>query len=154
MSYATIALSVANGVAELTLNRPQSLNSLNKTLIDEVRLALDLLEKDDSVRCLILTGAGRGFCAGADLADSGFSNEEGRSVGQQTAHSMLIGFNPMGRELAKFPKPVVVAVNQMRRGRRVAALADHLGVHEADARFDARVAARRVVDPAALQLDA
>ncbi len=111
MSYSTIALAVADGVAELTLNRPKSLNSLNKTLIDEVRVCLGDLEKDDSVRALIVTGAGRGFCAGADLADSGFSNDEGRSTGQQTAHSMLIGFNPMGLELAKFPKPVVVAVN-------------------------------------------
>ena len=77
MSYATIALSVANGVAELTLNRPQSLNSLNKTLIDEVRLALDLLEKDDSVRCLILTGAGRGFCAGGDIKDMAGARAKG-----------------------------------------------------------------------------
>lgn len=111
MSYSTIALSVADGVAEITLNRPKSLNSLNKTLIDELRVVLGDLEKDDSVRALILTGAGRGFCAGADLADSGFANDEGRSTGQQTAHSMLIGFNPMGLDLAKFPKPVIVAVN-------------------------------------------
>lgn len=111
MSYTTIALSIADGVAELTLNRPKSLNSLNKTLIDEVRAALAALKSDDSVRALILTGAGRGFCAGADLADSGFPNEEGRSPGEQTAHSMLIGFNPMGLEVAQFPKPVVVAVN-------------------------------------------
>ena len=103
MTYSAIALSVADGVAELTLNRPKSLNSLNKTLIDEVRGALAALKADDSVRALLLTGAGRAFCAGADLADSGFANEEGRSPGEQTAHSMLIGFNPMGHDLATFP---------------------------------------------------
>lgn len=111
MDYTTITIAIADGVAELTLNRPKALNSLNKTLIDELRLALGDLEKDETVRALLLTGAGRGFCAGADLADSGFVNEEKRSTGEQTAHSMLIGFNPLVRDLASFSKPTVVAVN-------------------------------------------
>ena len=111
MTYTAIQLLISNGVAELTLNRPQALNSLNKTLIDEFRLALDDARKNDAVRCLLVTGAGRGFCAGADLAGSGFEHDGKRSRGEQTAHSMLIGFNPMVKEFATFPKPTVVAVN-------------------------------------------
>jgi 2-(1,2-epoxy-1,2-dihydrophenyl)acetyl-CoA isomerase len=111
MDYAAITLVIADGVAELTLNRPKSLNSLNKTLIDEMRVALGDCASNDAVRCLLLTGAGRGFCAGADLADSGFPNDGSRTPGQQVAHSMEVGFNLLARDLAQFSKPVIVAVN-------------------------------------------
>lgn len=111
MSYSTITLAIADGVAELTLSRPQNLNSINKTLIDEMRVALGDLAKDDAVRVLLLTGAGRGFCAGADLAGSGFPTDPSRSRGQQTAYSMEVGYNPLAADLGAFAKPVVVAVN-------------------------------------------
>jgi len=111
MTFTTITLAVADGVAELTLNRPQALNSINKTLIDETRVALGDLAADDAVRVVLLTGAGRGFCAGADLSGSGFANDAGRSVGEQTAYSMEVGYNPLAADLGAFPKPVVVAVN-------------------------------------------
>ena len=111
MAFTTITLAIADGVAELTLNRPQALNSINKTLIDETRVALGDLAKDDTARVVLLTGAGRGFCAGADLAGSGFENDAGRSTGEQTAHSMKIGYNPLAADLGAFPKPVIVAVN-------------------------------------------
>jgi 2-(1,2-epoxy-1,2-dihydrophenyl)acetyl-CoA isomerase len=111
MTFTTITLAIADGVAELTLNRPQALNSINKTLIDEMRVALGDLAANDAVRVVLLTGAGRGFCAGADLSDSGFTNDGTRSIGQQTAYSMEIGYNPLGADLGAFPKPVVVAVN-------------------------------------------
>jgi 2-(1,2-epoxy-1,2-dihydrophenyl)acetyl-CoA isomerase len=116
MEFSTIQVSVNDGVAELTLNRPKALNSINKTLIDEIRVALGDLEKNEAVRALLITGAGRGFCAGADLTDSGFSNDENRSRGQQTAHSMLIGFNPLVHDLMNFPRPVVTAVNGVAAG--------------------------------------
>ncbi|MCC6921152.1 MAG: enoyl-CoA hydratase/isomerase family protein [Alphaproteobacteria bacterium] len=116
MDFTAITVAIADGVAELTLNRPQALNSLNKTLIDETRVALGDLEKNSDVRAVLLTGAGRGFCAGADLANGGFPNEEKRSPGEQTAHSMLIGFNPLVHDLAHFPKPVVTAVNGVAAG--------------------------------------
>ncbi len=111
MDFTTITLAVADGVAELTLNRPKALNSLTKTLIDEMRVALGEAAHDAAVKVLLITGAGRGFCAGADLADSGFPNDGSRSPGQQVAHSMEIGYNPLARDLGSFPKPVVVAVN-------------------------------------------
>jgi 2-(1,2-epoxy-1,2-dihydrophenyl)acetyl-CoA isomerase len=111
MDYSTITYAVADGVATLTLNRPQALNSLNKTLMEEMRVAMGEAAADEAVRVLLITGAGRGFCAGADLADSGFPNDGSRSTGQQVAHSMEIGYNPFARDLGQFPKPVIVAVN-------------------------------------------
>jgi len=116
MSYQNILLEAADGIAHLTLNRPQSLNSLNKGLIDDIRAALRALAKDGSVRALIVSGAGRGFCAGADLAGSGFDDGVQRSVGEGVSHSMEIGYNPLVRELSGFPKPVISAVNGIAAG--------------------------------------
>ena len=111
MSFQNILLETADGVARLTLNRPQTLNSLNKGLIDDIRAALRALCRDAGVRALIITGAGRGFCAGADLAGNDFGDGVQRSVGEGVSHSMEIGYNPLVRELAGFPKPVICAVN-------------------------------------------
>ena len=69
MAYANILFAIAGGVARLTLNRPDRLNSFNDAMHAEVRDALALLRIDESVRVLVLTGAGRGFCAGQDLGD-------------------------------------------------------------------------------------
>jgi len=120
MPYENILLETADGVATLTLNRPSGLNSLNKGLIDDIRAALRLLAQDDAVRALILTGAGRGFCAGADLSNPGFDDGVPRSVGEGISHSMEIGYNPLARDLSGFPKPVVVAVNGIAAGGGVA----------------------------------
>lgn len=116
MSYENILLETADGVATLTLNRSSSLNSLNKGLIDDIRNALRTMRNDDAVRALIVTGAGRGFCAGADLANAGFNDGVTRSPGEGVAHSMEIAYNPLVRDLAVFPKPVVVAVNGVAAG--------------------------------------
>lgn len=116
MTYENILLETRDGVATLTLNRPTGLNSLNKGLIDDIRGALQTLAKDDAVKCLVVTGAGRGFCAGADLSNSDFNDGVTRSVGENISHSMEIGYNPLVRELAGFPKPVVSAVNGVTAG--------------------------------------
>ncbi len=116
MSYSTILLNTKDGVATLTLNRPETLNSLNKAIIDDIRSALRTLTRDEAAKVLVLTGAGRGFCAGADLTTTGGNDGSDRSVGEGVAHAMEIGYNPLVRDLASFPKPVIVAVNGVAAG--------------------------------------
>lgn len=116
MAYENILLETKDGVATLTLNRPQSLNSLNKGLIDDIRAALRALSRDDAVKALLITGTGRGFCAGADLANAGFGDGVARSVGEGVSHSMEIGYNPLVRDLAAFERPIIVAVNGVAAG--------------------------------------
>ncbi|MBV8307568.1 MAG: enoyl-CoA hydratase/isomerase family protein, partial [Gammaproteobacteria bacterium] len=69
MSYTNILFDVSDGIARLTLNRPERLNSFNTAMHAEVRAALATLRTDAAARVLVLTGAGRGFCAGQDLND-------------------------------------------------------------------------------------
>lgn len=67
--YQTISLVTAGAVATVKLNRPEALNALNSTMVREVVGALDALEADDSVRCVVLTGSDKAFCAGADVRE-------------------------------------------------------------------------------------
>src|SRR3954470_17667478 len=69
MTYDSILFDVAEGVARITLNRPDRLNSFTSAMHLELRDALTRVEEDATLRVLVLTGAGRGFCAGQDLAD-------------------------------------------------------------------------------------
>jgi 2-(1,2-epoxy-1,2-dihydrophenyl)acetyl-CoA isomerase len=109
MGYDVVELEISDGVALLTLNRPEVLNSLNEPLIREIRSALAAVSADPTARALVLTGAGRGFCAGADL--SGGKTNSDVSVGEVVAQSMEENFNPLVRELYHLEKPTVVAVN-------------------------------------------
>ncbi|ABS64860.1 Enoyl-CoA hydratase/isomerase [Parvibaculum lavamentivorans DS-1] len=111
----TITLETKNGIALLTLNRPEVLNSIDTALIADMRTAVAQVEKDPEARVLLITGAGRGFCAGADLAAQG-QRIEGMSVGQGVAHGMTIGFNPMMREIYALSKPIIAAVNGVAAG--------------------------------------
>jgi 2-(1,2-epoxy-1,2-dihydrophenyl)acetyl-CoA isomerase len=116
MSYSTIQLETKDGVATLTLNRPTMLNSLNREIIDEIRSALRKLARDDATKVLVVTGAGRGFCAGADLTTTGGNDGSDRSVGEGVAYAMEVGYNPLVRDMTSFPKPVIVAVNGVAAG--------------------------------------
>lgn len=69
MTYATITLDRQDGIARLTLNRPNKLNSFTEAMHGELRHALDAVQADTDTRVLVLAGAGRAFCAGQDLAD-------------------------------------------------------------------------------------
>ena len=111
----TLTLAVEDGIALLTLNRPDVLNSINTQLIADMREAVAEVSRDDKARVLLITGAGRGFCAGADLAAQG-QRQEGMSIGQGVAHGMTVGFNPMMRELYALQKPIVAAVNGLAVG--------------------------------------
>ncbi|MCW5637971.1 MAG: crotonase/enoyl-CoA hydratase family protein [Rubrivivax sp.] len=69
--FQTIALAVADGIATITLNRPDKLNAFNARMRDELIAAFDATDADDAVRAVVVTGAGRAFCAGADLSGGG-----------------------------------------------------------------------------------
>ncbi|MEQ8266762.1 MAG: enoyl-CoA hydratase-related protein [Parvibaculum sp.] len=111
----TLTLSIKDNIALLTLNRPDVLNSINTQFISDMRSAVTEVAGNSEARVLVITGAGRGFCAGADLAPQG-QRTEGMSIGQGVAHGMTIGFNPMMREIYALQKPVVAAVNGVTAG--------------------------------------
>jgi len=67
MQFETVLYEVADNIATITLNRPDRMNAYNNQLMEDIIAAFDLSDADDDVRCVIVTGAGRGFCAGADL---------------------------------------------------------------------------------------
>ncbi|MDG2495382.1 MAG: enoyl-CoA hydratase-related protein [Alphaproteobacteria bacterium] len=107
------------GVLTVAMNRPDSLNSLNYPLVMAVIEVFKQANENDDIRCLILTGNGRGFCAGADLSGGDFPRLEGKSHGETTWHNMDIGFNVMGRAIHDCDKPVICAVNGVAAGAGV-----------------------------------
>lgn len=112
MDYETILLEIANGAARLTLNRPDRLNSFTVQMHDEVSRALEAVTKSDA-RVLVLTGAGRGFCAGQDLSDRAVApGGEGVDLGE----SLEKRYNPLIRKLTSLDMPVVCAVNGVAAG--------------------------------------
>ena len=110
MAFETILYEVANGAARLTLNRPDRLNSFTVQMHTEVAEVLADVEGSADIRALLITGAGRGFCAGQDLADPAVSPESdlGDALEQR--------YNPLIRRLISLPKPVVCAVNGVAAG--------------------------------------
>ncbi|HCD27202.1 MAG TPA: enoyl-CoA hydratase, partial [Gammaproteobacteria bacterium] len=71
MDYSTILYDVEDGILTITLNRPDRLNAFNDVMLKELVDACDRADADDAVKAIIVTGAGRGFCAGADLSKGG-----------------------------------------------------------------------------------
>ena len=113
MSYENITFQVDSGVAILTLNRPDKLNSFTQAMHLEVRAALAALKADQSVRVLLLTGAGRGFCAGQDLSDRAV---EPGAEGVDLGHSVETWYAPLVLTLKSLPMPVICAVNGVAAG--------------------------------------
>ncbi len=113
MSYESIIFTIEDGVAVLTLNRPDRLNSFTQAMHLEVRDALDKLQADKSVRVLVLTGAGRGFCAGQDLADRAVAPG---APGVDLGDSVEKFYAPLVMTLRSLPMPVICAVNGVAAG--------------------------------------
>lgn len=108
-----IMLAITDGVARLTFNRPERLNSFTAAMHAEVAAALDRVAADKTVRVVVVTGAGRGFCAGQDLSErmvsaGGDPVDLGRSV--------ELYYAPLIRRLAGLPLPVIAAVNGVAAG--------------------------------------
>lgn len=112
MNFQTIQYSVTDGVARLTLNRPERLNSFNGEMHAEVRTALDRVA-GDGARVLVLTGAGRGFCAGQDLGDRQVAPGGARA---DLGESIERNYKPLILTLRGLPMPVIAAVNGVAAG--------------------------------------
>ena len=113
MSFETIAFSVEDGVAVLTLNRPDSLNAFNAQMHEEVRQAMTEVKGNPAIRCLLLTANGRGFCAGQDLGDRAVTAD---GAPPDLGESVEKNYNPLIRSIMNLPKPVICAVNGVAAG--------------------------------------
>ncbi len=113
MSYENILFSIEGGIARLTLNRPDRLNSFNDAMHAEVRDALARVRDDATARVMLLTGAGRGFCAGQDLSDRAVAPGE---APVDLGDSIERNYKPLILGLRALPLPVVCAVNGVAAG--------------------------------------
>ena len=113
MDYQNIIAEEKNGVGYLTFNRPKALNSFNVDMHREVAEVLNLWTKNPDVRCVVISGEGRGFCAGQDLGDRVVDpNAEAPDLG----YSIETYYNPRIKTIVNMPKPVICAVNGVAAG--------------------------------------
>jgi len=112
MAYETILLDIDAGLVRLTLNRPDKLNSFNTAMHAEVRDALGRVAREGA-RVLVLTGAGRGFCAGQDLGDRAVAPG---GTGVDLGESIERNYKPLILGLRSLPMPIVAAVNGVAAG--------------------------------------
>lgn len=108
-----ILSDVQNGVMTLMLNRPDRLNSFNDEMHRQLAKCLTQAERDETIRCLLITGVGRAFCAGQDLNDRNVDPDAGPP---DLGASVENFYNPLIKRLAKLPKPVIAAVNGVAAG--------------------------------------
>jgi enoyl-CoA hydratase len=107
MTYENITVSPDGGIVVITLNRPAVLNALNQATMDELVRVLEELERDPEIRCVVLTGAGRAFAAGADI----------KEMAGATAPEMLAGYRfQQWERIRKITLPVIAAVNGLALG--------------------------------------
>ncbi|MGI9434645.1 MAG: 2-(1,2-epoxy-1,2-dihydrophenyl)acetyl-CoA isomerase PaaG [Geminicoccaceae bacterium] len=110
MSEPTVLTHLTDGAAVLTLNRPDKLNAVNESMHAELTQIFDRIELDRAIRAVVITGAGRGFCAGQDLGD--------RNVAEDIDLGLSLDrlYNPLIRRIRKLERPVICAVNGVAAG--------------------------------------
>jgi len=131
MNYTTLLYEIENGVLTITLNRPDVYNACNEALTSELQNALQSATNDDTVRCVVLTGAGKAFCSGQDLKDAPTGGGK-RSL----ADSLQRRYNPIIRLMRDIPKPVIAAINGVAAGAGLSlALAADIRIMSASAKL-------------------
>jgi 2-(1,2-epoxy-1,2-dihydrophenyl)acetyl-CoA isomerase len=150
MGYETVGLERIGHVAIMTLNRPEKLNAFNRQLTDEFHLALDEVAGEfPDTRALIITGAGRGFCSGADVSGQaeGLSrNPEGRPQEDEEERLQGPSILTLGPHIPQIPQPVIAAVNGIAAGAGLSiALACDIRIASEAARFSSIFIKRSLV---------
>ncbi|GIU89307.1 MAG: enoyl-CoA hydratase [Acidimicrobiia bacterium] len=137
MSDPVLVEPVRPGIVKLTLNRPEKLNAMNHALVAGLHDALDRLADDRSCRVIVLTGAGRGFCAGLDLGEGATPPAAaglGRAQAGMTVQKLIAGLVPRMRSV---PQPIIAAVNGAASGGGLAlAIASDVRIAAESARFN------------------
>jgi len=160
MSYETIKYEVAEQILTITLNRPDKLNAFNSVMLQEMIEALDAADADDGIRAIIVTGAGRGFCAGADLSSGAdtFDRDVRRGPVKRLANGKVDysdaavrdGGGQLTLRIFKCLKPVIAAVNGPAVGIGVTMqLAMDIRIASENARFGFVFSQRGIVPEAA-----
>lgn len=116
MTEEPVLYEVRGAVAVLTLNRPAALNSFTRAMHQALWAALDRAEADEAVRALVITGSGRGFCAGADLAEFDFAPGPDLVARADPGPVIEQAFNPTVRRLQRLRMPTLAAVNGVAAG--------------------------------------
>lgn len=116
MAYSKIKTSVADGIGVITLADPSTLNAAGLDLMDELQQAFAAMKADPAVRCVVLTGEGRGFCSGANLSGRGPAADTPDPEGPDAGASLEAVYNPFVTSLREYPVPIVTAVNGVAAG--------------------------------------
>lgn len=116
MTEKSVLLDIKDGIATITLNAPKRLNAMSSQLMADLNEALDTCCADHSLRVLILTGAGRGFCSGADLSSKNSGKLTPEQRGEATRQNMHNVFSPMVKKFLNMPIPTIAAINGVAAG--------------------------------------
>ncbi len=114
--YNTIQIEIKKSIACITLNRPDKLNSFNVEMHTELSQAFDQIAADKAINAVILTGAGRGFCAGQDLSDRAVKSDQEAPQAVNLGVSVEKYYNPLIRKISNLDKPVICALNGVAAG--------------------------------------
>jgi len=124
MDFEDILFEIADGIARITLNRPERFNAFTTRMYQELQQFLDQIKRDDEIRVAIITGAGKGFCAGSDVSDrlKGHLDDEG----EKSRYETLRQLGALALEMEAIDKPVIAAVNGVAvgAGLSIALMAD------------------------------